>query len=156
MSVPSANQQAHGPEDTSKTNEQQLVGTWIGAKAGGSDGLTSCGKAAANRTFARRQGNRLGFLRYDPDGRFRQLFVDENVDALVTTEGTWTVHEDVVTLVVDTAQISKVSDGPDKLRPMPSLEGSATKIRVRFFGWDVMHQSNIETGVFNRLVRCKW
>ena len=140
-------------------NERQdrtgnLVGTWIGAGSGGEDGKTVCDEAATNAAFLRRQGNKLGLMKYDASGQFVQVFMDEALDSQLKASGNWIFENDAIVLRFSTAGLGKLGDDTNNLRRQPNMEGTSLRMDVRFDGFNVMFQTNPETGVTNRLVRC--
>ena len=135
--------------------EVQLVGSWVQAKRGGEDGQTDCKAASFNESFIRREGNKLSFLRYGEAGDFGQLYMDENIDTQVTTEGTWVLNDNVISLTIEAAGLGKLTDDVNKLPGKPDLQGSTSKMRIHFDGPNILFQTTIETGVTNRFARCK-
>lgn len=132
-----------------------IVGIWISARTGGEDGQTDCESAVTNESFIRRQRGSLSLLKHDDTGRFRQVFIEFEQDVQAVTDGTWTLSGDAVSLSFDYAGVGKLTDDIDNLPGKPDLSDYPTVLKVRFDGPNVLVQTNIETGVTNRFVRCK-
>ena len=142
------------PTERALVKDDQLLGTWITAKTGGEDGLTDCREAMSNEAFIRRQDGSVGLAHYDHIGQFQQVFMKLDLDTFIKTEGNWVINGETISLVIGGAWIGSLSDDLDDLSEQPNLEGESTDMNIRFDGPNVMIQTNAESGVANRLVRC--